>query len=122
MWVVILRDEFSEWLDGLSENEQDRILSALKVLEQYGPNLSRPKADTIKGSKLTNLKELCIPYGKDEIRAFYVFDPKRQAIVLCAGYKHNGKTFYKKMIPKAEKLYADYLEELENEEAHNIER
>ncbi|MCD9528339.1 type II toxin-antitoxin system RelE/ParE family toxin [Photobacterium carnosum] len=50
----------------------------------------------------------------DPIRAFFAFDPLRQAIVLCAGNKcGNEKRFYKQMIPIADFEFAKHLEELE---------
>lgn len=46
-------------------------------------------------------------------RAFFVFDPLRQAVVLCAGDKTGDKRFYKKMIPLAKAIYQKYLDQLE---------
>ena len=50
------------------------------------------------------MKELRIQYAGRPIRAFFAFDPVRQAIVLCADDKSNDKAFYEKMIriPDAE--------------------
>lgn len=48
-------------------------------------------------------------------RAFFVFDPLRQAIVLCGGDKTGDKRFYDKMIPIAEQVYSEYLATLEND-------
>ena len=42
------------------------------------------------------MKELRIQYAGRPIRAFFAFDPVRQAIVLCAGDKSNDKAFYEK--------------------------
>ena len=51
---------------------------------------------------------------RHQYRAFYVFDPLRQAVVLCAGDKTgNEKRFYKEMIPVAEAIYTRYLEEIQ---------
>lgn len=78
------------------------MLAALTNLEVYGPKLSRPYADTVKGSKCKNMKELRIQYMGRPIRTFYAFDPERQAIVLCAGDKSNDKRFYETMIRQAD--------------------
>ncbi|HBE9182116.1 TPA: type II toxin-antitoxin system RelE/ParE family toxin [Serratia fonticola] len=43
------------------------------------------------------------------IRAFFVFDPKRQAIVLCASDKSNDKRFYDTMIRIADDEFTAYL-------------
>ena len=91
-----------------------KILSALLLLRQYGYHLARPHADTLYGSKFSNMKELRVQIQGDPYRAFYAFDPQHQAIVLCAGNKvGNEKQFYKQMIPLADNLYKQYLDELE---------
>lgn len=50
---------------------------------------------------------------------FFVFDPLRQAIILCAGDKTGDKRFYQKMIPLAEALYQEDLESLDYEKTNN---
>lgn len=111
MWNVIFSSYFNEWFSGLTTDEQDSIYHALKLLEQLGPQLGRPSADTLQGSQLSNLKELRIQHDGRPYRAFYAFDPIRQAVMLCGGDKTGDKRFYKKMIPLAEQIYADYLKE-----------
>jgi hypothetical protein len=46
---------------------------------------------------------------------FYAFDPRRTAILLIGGDKTGDDRFYKKMIPVADRLYDDYIEELRKE-------
>ncbi len=114
MWNVVFSDEFEQWLMQLTEDEQDSMLYGLDMLKKAGPQLSRPYADVIHGSKISNLKELRIQHRGHPYRAFYVFDPLRQAVVLCAGDKTgNEKRFYKEMIPVAEAIYTRYLEEIQ---------
>ncbi len=110
MYKIILAPEFKGWLVSLTQAEQDDILAALVVLRQYGYQLGRPHADTLKNSKLTNLKELRIQHAGKPYRAFYVFDPDRQAVMLCGGDKTGDKRFYKRMIPIAESIYQRYLD------------
>src|SRR5438445_5015466 len=53
-----------------------------------GPTLGRPLVDRVKGSQLHNLKELRPgSSAQTEIRTLFVFDPKRQAVLLVAGVK-----------------------------------
>lgn len=66
-------------------NHQDKILADFGKLKVYGPELPRPYADTIKGSRYKNMKELRVQHTGHPIRAFYAFDPIRRAIILCAG-------------------------------------
>lgn len=113
MWKVIFSMEFEHWFDGLVEDEKDSVLHALVLLELQGPLLSRPYADVIHGSSLPNLKELRIQHRGHPFRAFFVFDPSRQAVVLCAGDKTgNEKRFYREMVPLAEAIYQRYLQEI----------
>ena len=113
MWKVIYSSEFKAWFDTLLEDEQDSVLHGIALLKKAGPNLPRPYADVIHGSVINNLKELRIQHRGCPYRAFYVFDPLRQAVVLCAGNKTgNDKRFYKEMIPLAEAIYQRHLEEL----------
>ncbi|OOR86646.1 addiction module toxin RelE [Moraxella caviae] len=112
MYTVLMTDHFHDWLVSLSPDEQDSVAHAVKLLQVYGHQLSRPYADTLQGSKLANLKELRIQHSGKPYRAFFVFDPLRQAILLCAGDKSGNKRFYKQMIPLAESLYQTYLEQL----------
>ena len=49
------------------------------------------------------------------LRGFYAFDPRRTAILLIGGDKTGDDRFYKKMIPVADRLYDDYIEELRKE-------
>lgn len=112
MWEVVFLSEFDTWFSQLNQDEQDSVLYVLNLLKQLGPQLGRPYADTIKGSELTNLKELRIQHAGKPYRAFFVFDPLRQAIMLCAGDKTGDKRFYKRMIPLAEDIYQTYLTDL----------
>lgn len=120
MYIVETTDEFECWFDEQPLQVQMRLLEAFKLLEQYGHQLSRPYADTLYGSKFSNMKELRIQIGGDPYRAFYAFDPMRQAIVLCAGNKvGNEKQFYKQMIPLADELYQQHLDKLTKQESPN---
>ena len=42
-------------------------------------------------------------------RTFFVFDPRRNAVLLIGGDKVGTKQFHEKMIPLAEEIYFDYL-------------
>ena len=109
MWSVVTVDVFDEWFIGLNEDEQEDIWAVVRVLEMLGPQLGRPYVDTLSETKLTNLKELRIQHRGKPYRVLFVFDPKRQAVLLCGGNKSNDKRFYKKMISIAEREYDSYL-------------
>ena len=114
MWTVKTTELFDAWFDVQDDATQEKVLAGLLALAQGGPSIGRPLVDTIKGSRFTNLKELRVQHQGEPLRAFFAFDPLRQAIVLCAGNKGgNEKRVYKEMLPLAEAQYASHLAELE---------
>jgi hypothetical protein len=50
-WEVEYTHEFGDWWDGLSEDEQDSVNFGVRLLQDRGPNLKRPHADTVDGSR-----------------------------------------------------------------------
>src|SRR5215208_1724361 len=57
-WEVEYTDEFGEWFDGIGEEAQEDVSLAVEKLEERGPALPRPLADTVEGSRHSNMKEL----------------------------------------------------------------
>ena len=57
-WTVIFHDAFEREFDEYPETLQDRILARAGLLEINGPQVGRPIADTLKGSRHANMKEL----------------------------------------------------------------
>ena len=112
MWTVITTDLFNEWLEQQEGSTQEKVLAALVVLQQQGPSLGRPLVDTVYDSKFTNMKELRVQHRGKPLRAFFAFDPLRQAIVLCIGDKGGKKRFYKEMLNIAEQQYELHLSTL----------
>ncbi|MGL4430788.1 MAG: type II toxin-antitoxin system RelE/ParE family toxin [Silvania sp.] len=113
MWTVLLGNVFTEWLHEQEEGLQEKVLADLVNLQTYGPSLSRPYADTVKGSRHKNMKELRVQYSGRPVRAFFAFDPVRQAIVLCAGDKSNDKKFYQRLIRIADDEFSTHLATME---------
>ncbi len=111
-WTLVYSEEFERWLVGQVEELQDEALANLDVLAEIGPSLSRPKSDTLKGSKLPNLKELRFEFERAPFRILYAFDPKREALIMLAGNKASDKRWYPKHIAQAEKMFARHLEKL----------
>lgn len=115
MWTVLLSQRFDGWLSEQEETLQEKVLADLGKLKVYGPNLPRPHADTVKGSRYSNMKELRIQFAGRPVRVFYAFDPVRQAIVLCAGDKSSDKQFYDRMIRIADDEFSAHLARQEEE-------
>lgn len=69
-----------------------------------------PLVDTIKGSALSNLKEL-------RPRLLFVFDPDRQAVILVGGDKAgNWSGWCRVAVPQAEQAYAEHLKRIDGED------
>jgi hypothetical protein len=114
MWEVLLSDEVRDWLEKLVTDDEGTarlVRAAIRILADDGPALGRPLVDTIKGSKIKNLKELRPgSSGRTEIRILFVFDPSRRAVLLVAGDKSTDwKGWYKTAIEHAETLYDQHL-------------
>ncbi|MDN2483171.1 type II toxin-antitoxin system RelE/ParE family toxin [Vibrio agarivorans] len=119
MWVLLNRPIFIEWFKSLNSNDKINVRASLSLLEELGPTLTRPHADTLKGTKLSNLKELRVQSDGKPIRIFFAFDPIRQCIILCGGDKSKDKRFYKKMILIADAEFQEHLQELNDEQSTN---
>ena len=115
-WEVITSDRYDSWLKEQSDDDKAIILAKVYLLEEYGPNLARPHADTLKGSKeLANLKELRAKTDTHVFRVAYIFDTDRKGLLLTGGDKKgkNEKKFYKDLIRESEQIYAAYQEKKE---------
>jgi hypothetical protein len=115
MWNVEFTGEFFDWWNSLTDSQQDALQAGIELLESNGPSLGRPHADTVKGSRHPNMKELRTQCAGKPLRSFFAFDPRRSAILLIGGDKTGDKRFYDKMIPLADALYDTYLKELRKE-------
>jgi hypothetical protein len=113
-WTVEFHDEFEPEFQALESAVQDMLLAVAKLLADYGPQLGRPYADTLKGSKHANMKELRFGASDGEWRVAFAFDPRRHAILLVAGDKSGGsqKRFYRQLIAKADKRFSAHLDGL----------
>src|SRR5205085_2484482 len=110
-WSVEVCDELeAEWAT-LPEAVQDEILAHSRLLEQFGPQLGRPRADTLKGSNYANMKELRFDAADGVWRVAFAFDTRRTGILLVAADKSGvpQKRFYKQLIAKADARYGAHL-------------
>jgi hypothetical protein len=116
MWEVGSTDVFDRWVasDAVDESAREDVRAAILVLREIGPSLGRPLADTLKGSRHPNLKELRVQSRGRPFRILYAFDPNRRAILLAGGNKRSDKRFYDRMIPLADNLLDQHLQELRN--------
>ena len=110
-WAVEMADEFESEFDALHPDVQTEILALSLVLEEFGPQMRRPRVDTLNGSRHANMKELRFSAVDGEWRVAFAFDPKRRAILLVAGDKSGGseKRFYRELIRKADERFDAHL-------------
>jgi hypothetical protein len=110
-WVVEFFDAFEPEFDAFPEEVQDAILARAALLEREGPQLGRPHADTLRGSRHANMKELRCHAGGGVWRIAFAFDPDRKAILLAAGDKSGGseRRFYRQLIEKADQRFDRHL-------------
>lgn len=108
-------EEFGDWWQSLTEDEQESLTVSVKLLQILGPALGRPHADAVKKSRHSNMKELRTQCHGRPLRTFYAFDPRRKAILLIGGTKRNDKRFYEQMIPLADRILDKHLQEIEKE-------
>jgi hypothetical protein len=86
-WTVEFHPEFSREVPEFSEDVRREIYSLVELLGKLGPQLGRPKADTLKGSKYSNMKELRFFADNGAWRVAFAFDLRRRAILLVGGDK-----------------------------------
>ncbi|MBX9723620.1 MAG: type II toxin-antitoxin system RelE/ParE family toxin [Candidatus Obscuribacterales bacterium] len=115
-WTLIYLDHYENWLNEQEEELQDEAFAQLEVLKKFGPTLGRPRVDTLKSSKLANLKELRFFFKGAPIRILFAFDPKKQGVIMLGGDKTGDNRWYQRNIPIAEKLYAAHLEKQRKED------
>ncbi|MXZ10132.1 MAG: addiction module toxin RelE [Gemmatimonadetes bacterium] len=113
-WIVEFHPAFEREFDDYPETVQDSILARAGLIELHGPQLGRPYADTLSGSRHANLKELRFDAGNGVWRVAFTFDPQRAAVLLAAGDKSGEREsrFYRRLIAQAEGRFDDHLRRL----------
>jgi hypothetical protein len=103
-WQVELHDELIPEVDDLPTEVQKSLAAHVRLLVEFGPGLGRPSVDTLKGSRIANLKEHRFSAEGGVWRVAFAFDRNRIAVLLVAGDKRGlaeGR-FYKALVTKAE--------------------
>jgi hypothetical protein len=108
-WEVEFTDEFGLWWDGLTAGEQDSANFGVRLLQEFGPALRRPHADTLEGSEYPNMRELRCQHEGRPYRVLYAFDPRRVGILLIGGDKTGNSRWYEEIIPRADAIYKEHL-------------
>jgi len=113
-WIVEIGDEFKPEFFALHEDVRLEILALTRILQQFGPQLGRPRVDTLNDSRHANMKELRLSAADGEWRVAFAFDTNRKAILLVAGDKSGGgeRRFYRELIRKADDRFDAHLARL----------
>jgi len=116
-WEVDLHDDFVPEYRDLHKDVQDELLACIELLEQFGPQLGRPRADTLNDSRHANIKELRFDAADGVWRVAFAFDPNRKAILLVAGDKSGvgEKRFYRQLIDKADARFDAHLAKIKRQ-------
>jgi hypothetical protein len=117
VWTVLIGDEFEPEFFALPRDVQDEALAMTRLLQHSGPHLGRPRVDTLKDSRHSNMKELRFDAAGGVWRIAFAFDPKRRAILLVAGNKSGGsqKRFYRELIRKGDQRFDAHLSRIKRE-------
>ena len=116
MWDVEGTDQFAAWLGELTPPQRRAVVRVVDMLVERGPSLGYPHSSGIRSSRHSHMRELRAQSGGNPIRVFYAFDPRRFAILLIGGDKTGDNRFYEQYIPIADRLYDEYIEELQEED------
>jgi hypothetical protein len=106
-WSVEFHPDFSVELAQFPVAVTQEIFSLAGFLSHFGPNLGRPKVDTLNGSKHSNMKELRFNADGGVWRVAFAFDRKRNAILLVGGDKSgvSQHKFYRRLIEIADRRF-----------------
>ena len=113
---VEFTDEFEAWWNTLSGDEQDLISAVVLRLSDEGIALGYPYSSAIKTSRHKGMRELRINNKGLLIRVFYIFDPRRVALLLAGankrGWPGNMDRFYEHFVPVADGIYDEHLRQI----------
>lgn len=114
-WIVEIADEFEPEFGVLNEAVQTEVAALSRLLQQFSPQLGRPRVDTLNGSRHANMKGLRFSAANGVWRLAFAFDPARKAVLLVAGEKsaRSSRRFYRTLIRKADDRFDRHLERLE---------
>ena len=112
-WKVVFHPYFEPEFAAMPQAAREGLAAAMGFIGEFGPHLGRPTADTLAGSRFANMKEIRFRAANGAWRVAFAFDPKRQAVVLCAGDKAGvaQRRFYGTLIATADQRFETWLKE-----------
>ena len=117
-YEIVYEDEFSTWFRSLNMEEKESIRAYVVLLQQFGVTLDHPYSSKVNSSEYARMRELRIQHEGKPYRVFYIFNRRRQCVLLTGSEKtgENEKQFYKRMTPKADEIYTRHLAALDRED------
>src|SRR4051812_14076200 len=96
-WHASFHPAFDAEFQVLPEVIQDEVVALAGAIAVAGPQLGRPRVDTLKGSKHANMKEGRFKAEGGVWRVAFAFDPERKAVLPVGGDKSgvSQKRFYR---------------------------
>jgi len=107
---VVATDEFRDWYRSLDDSDSRAVTRAVDRLEMLGVSLPFPYSSAIAGSR-SALRELRVQSGGRPLRVLYIFDTRRDAVLLMGGDKTGDDRFYERLIATAERIWDAYRTE-----------
>ena len=116
--TVEIGDEFEPEFNEVHEDVRTELLALSRLLQQFGPQLGRPRVDTLNGSHHANMKELRFSAVDGEWRVAGGLCIRPDTQLLVAGDKSgvSKKNFYRRLIAKAEERFDAHLSRLKKKE------
>lgn len=110
-WQVEFHPAFAAEMQELPEAVQDEVLALASAIVEGGPQMGRPRVDTLNGSKHANMKEGRFRAAGGAWRVAFVFDVERRAVLLVGGNKAGvaQKRFYRQLIARADNRFDEHL-------------
>ena len=108
-YEVEVTDEWLEWFESLSAEDQEEVAATIGLLEDRGPHLPFPFSSGVTSSRHSHMRELRTQARGRPYRTLYAFDPRRVAILLIAGDKTGDDRWYEVFVPRADDLYDEHL-------------
>ena len=115
-WEVEFSDEFGQWWDELSADEQRSLDFTVSLLQELGPALKMPHSSGVERSRHAHMRELRIQHQGRPYRVLYAFDSRRVALLLIGGDKTGDDRWYETYVPRADSIYDRHLRDLERGE------
>jgi hypothetical protein len=111
VWEVEYTDEFEDWWNDLTMEQQEALHERVMLLSERGPGLGRPVVEQIESSRHSKMKELRVS-KEGALRVLFAFDPRRNAILLLGGDKTGAwDEWYEHAVPAADDLFDAHLDE-----------